>query len=194
MKKSIHKAFTLIEVLISITILSIVMITILMVYVIASDIAIKADINRLMQENIKTAVEQIADDIRKNGITWVAINIPDTNCSSSWNMEWKYEKWNKLCTLKNEYYLAYKVWVNWIRTTKASCSGIDTHCIIVKNGKPITNSLVSIKALSFWVSKENVSKVTINMLMQPATRKWLKPDLIKENKLIFQTTLSNRPF
>jgi len=83
MKNNKRGAFTLIEVLISITILSIVMITILMVYIIASDISIKADINRLMQENIKNAVEQIAEDVRKNGITGVAVNIPDMNCSSS---------------------------------------------------------------------------------------------------------------
>jgi prepilin-type N-terminal cleavage/methylation domain-containing protein len=58
-------AFTLIEVLVSITIFSIMMISILSIYIISSDITLKSDINRIMQENLKNVSSRIAEDIRK---------------------------------------------------------------------------------------------------------------------------------
>jgi prepilin-type N-terminal cleavage/methylation domain-containing protein len=65
-KKNIIKAFTLIEVVVSITIFSIVIVSIIWIYITSSDILIKSDINRKMQENIKNVSTEISEDIRKN--------------------------------------------------------------------------------------------------------------------------------
>jgi prepilin-type N-terminal cleavage/methylation domain-containing protein len=64
-KNNISKAFTLIEVLVSITIFSIMMISIISIYIISTDITLKSDINRIMQENLKNVSSRIAEDIRK---------------------------------------------------------------------------------------------------------------------------------
>ena len=202
MNISIKKAFTLIEIIVSITILSIIIISVVTVYITASDISLKSEINRLMQENIKNAVEIIAEDIRINGAIWVANEIPDTNCTTLWLEEWFYEKWTKLCTESGiEYYLAKQnnLW-DWVRADNVYCKELKNHCIIVRkiahggSLDPMTNSFVSVKFLQFSVTLEPVSKVTINMVMQPSIKKWVRVDLIKENELIFQTTVSNRPF
>jgi prepilin-type N-terminal cleavage/methylation domain-containing protein len=63
-----NQAFTLIEVIVSITIFSIMMISIIWIYITSSDITMKSDINRMMQENLKNVSNTIAEDIRKNGI------------------------------------------------------------------------------------------------------------------------------
>ena len=62
------KAFTLIEVIVSITILSMILVSVFAVFFLASDLSNKADVNRLMQEKIKNIVETISEDVRKNWI------------------------------------------------------------------------------------------------------------------------------
>jgi prepilin-type N-terminal cleavage/methylation domain-containing protein len=69
MKKTNTRAFTLVEMIVSITILSLIMISLIAVYVITSDVALRSEINRAMQENLKTATEQISEDLRNNKLT-----------------------------------------------------------------------------------------------------------------------------
>ena len=230
MNIKIREAFTLIEIVVSIAILSIMMISIVSIYIAVSDISLKSEINRVMQENIKNVVEKIAEDVRTDRVTWVSENKIFPTCS--WITSW-YKHWTKLCICleydenwdcikSNEYYLAKSdnSW-GWIRADISNpwtqdpldddgndCNDINEHCRIILKRKdltipiiitnsfiaPITNSFVSVKDLRFSFSNDPVSKITINMEMQPSIGKWIKPDLIKENKLIFQTTISNRPF
>ena len=184
--------FTFAEIIVSITILSIIMISVMGIFVSASDVSMKANINRMMQENIKNVVETIAEDVRKNWISWVSGNITDT-CGFSNNDDF-YKEWTKLCTWSNNnYYLAQQN-NNWdnIIVASSKCSPIEEHCFIVKNRIPLSNSSASFKDLKFYVSNESIPKVTINFTLQPAVRKWVKSSLIKENKIIFQTTISER--
>ena len=197
-----YKAFTLVEVLVSITIFSIMTISIIWIYVISTDITLKSDINRMMQENIKTSIETIAEDIRKNWVFWVWNDIPDNDCDTWWENYWVFKRWNKLCTKDNSYYLAYfdETINDWSRTTTDNCDDIKSHCRIYKKWSdwkdwPITNSFVSLKYLDFYYSNDYwVSKVTINLTMRPSIGKWIKPNLIIDNTINFQTTISNRPF
>ena len=64
--------FTLVEVLVSITIFSIMMISIMSIYILSTDIAVKSDINRMMQVNLKNVTSTIAEDIRKDWMIWVS--------------------------------------------------------------------------------------------------------------------------
>jgi prepilin-type N-terminal cleavage/methylation domain-containing protein len=59
-------AFTLVEILVSLTIFSIIVTSIIWIYITSSDIIVKSDINRKMQENLKNVSSEIAEDIRKN--------------------------------------------------------------------------------------------------------------------------------
>jgi len=76
MKKQdiINKAFTLVEVLVSLTIFSIIITSIIFKYITSSDLIIKSNINRKMQENLKNVSSTIADDIRKGGILSLSID------------------------------------------------------------------------------------------------------------------------
>lgn len=191
-----YKAFTLVEVLVSITIFSIMMISIIWIYITSSEITMKSDINRMMQENLKNVSNTIAEDIRKNGIMWVSES-SNEDCNSIMDSN-NYKNWDKLCIKWwNKYYLAKEDLLSWdyIRTDSLNCSAITDHCVIAKwINTPLTNSYVSIKELNFYLSNDFIPKLTMNIVLNPAAQKWVKSDLIKESKLIFQTTISERPF
>lgn len=185
--------FTLIEVLVSVSILSIIMVSIFTTFQLAADLNNKTDISRSMQENVKNIVETIAEDVRKNGISWVNSDIIISDCKLWEN---KFTSWTKLCVGNNSYYIAKKVSGIWNRVGNYSeCSG-NTQCFLVKNDwistTQLSNSWVDFKDLSFSVSKDWMKKVMINFTLQPSVLKWVKPSLIKESKIVFQTTISER--
>ncbi|QFR38766.1 type II secretion system protein [Candidatus Gracilibacteria bacterium 28_42_T64] len=195
MRIIIHKkGFTLIEIIVSMAILSIIMVSVITIYISSSDVALKTDINRMMQENIKNVVTHISEDVRSSQIVGTNNNGGES-CDLS-DAEGKYFVGNKLCTTDNEYYLAYETSGGWVRVADISfCRNFKDHCVIYKKGMgPLTNSFVSIKDLQFFVSNENIAKVTVSITLQPAIGKGVKPYLIKENKFIFQTTITERPF
>ena len=187
--------FTLIELLVSITIFSIIMVSVITIFIFSANLSAKVDINRSMQENIKNAVETIAEDVRRNGIGWVSNTNTDWNCTA-WLSEW-----NKLCISDGlDWYTLKKIdtFGNLVRVNgsdmSAQCSDIQTHCVLYKWDSPLTNSFVSFRELNFSVSwdADNQRKVTINFVLQPATKRWVRSDLIKNSKLVFQTTISER--
>lgn len=188
MKNNIlHKqAFTLVEILIAITIFSIIMVSILMIYVTATDISKKYDINREMRNNIKSVVENIAEEVRKNDIEWVKDDY-------IWNFNFTNVKWSRL-KLKNwpEYRL--------VKTKpNLSCEDIKNICTIVKFDKnwveiwPLSNSKISFTNLSFEVSWENeIPKVILKFTVRAAVKSWIRSKLAKKTTLVFQTTISER--
>lgn len=186
--------FTLIEIVVTITILSIIIVSVMTIFISTTDISKKSDINRSMQENLKNVISIISEDIMKNGISWVSVDSLDS-CNFSINTWNHYKAWNKLCTSLNNYYLAHKVGDDYMRTDISNCSNIWDSCVIYKHlSWPITNSLVSVKDLKFYASSEWTSKVTVVIVIQPSVKKWIKTNLIKESKLVFETTISENPF
>ncbi len=198
MMKYTHKNtqwFTLIELLVSITIFSIIMVSVITIFIFSANLSGKVDINRVMQENIKNAVETIAEDVRKNGIGWVS------NTNTDWNCTAGSLSGNKLCISDGlDWYTLKKIdaFGNLVRVNgpdmSAQCSDIQTHCVLYKWDSPLTNSFVSFRELNFSISwdDDNQKKVTINFVLQPAIKKWVRSDLIKNSKLVFQTTISER--
>lgn len=186
--------FTLIEVIVSVAIFSIVMVSIISLYILSTNTSLKSDINRIMHENIKSAITEISEDIIKNWISWVSSSILS---SCDFPLSWEYWNWTKLCTWfwdsRNKYFLAKKD-ITWIytRTANSDCENFIEQCYLMKNDTPLTNSLVSIKKLNFYISNEEINKVTIAIELQPSVKAWVKPSLIKNNKLVFQTTISER--
>lgn len=188
-------AFTLIEVIVSITILSIVLVSVFAVFFLASDLSNKADVNRIMQENIKNIVETISEDVRKNGI-----NICETglNCHNfpTWLL---YISGNDLYVWTNHYYLAKKdpLSENYIKVSNlSSCSSIKDNCSMLRESSSgqdlISNSWVQFSDLKFSISRDFEPKVTINFTILPATWKWIKTNLIESNRIMFETTVSER--
>jgi len=56
------------------------------------------------------------------------------------------------------------------------------------------DEMVVVKNIDFYVTSLYVNKVTVKIILQPTIKAWVKPNLIENNKLIFQTTISERPF
>lgn len=185
--------FTLIEIIVTLTIISVVMVSIFTIFMLSNDINNKTDVSRALQENIKNIVENISEDVRINGIEWVK-NPSDLEwCNFSW---WIFTEWTKLCVWPNSYYLGKKTGTSYSPADVTYCSSVKNHCLIVKNDgpdvTPLSNSWIDFKELYFTVSKEPQKKVTINFTVQVATQKWISPQIIKNNKIIFQTTISER--
>ncbi|NVP17093.1 prepilin-type N-terminal cleavage/methylation domain-containing protein [Candidatus Gracilibacteria bacterium] len=186
-----NKGFTLIEIVISVSIFSVIMITMISIYILASETSLKSDINRAMHENVKSVITDISENVMKNGIIGVSQNLLDS-CDS---LSLGYKFGNKLCVSGGEYILAKEEMGIFIRVDDLDyCKNLDSQCYIVKNGKPLTNSMVTVKELRFYLSDSYVPKITINIVFQPTIKSGVKPSLIEQNKLIFQTTISERPF
>jgi hypothetical protein len=162
---------------------------------------LKSDINRKMQENLKNVYTQIAEDIRKDWIKWISTNKWAVYDMVIWSN--RYKKWTWLYTnSENKYYLALLDPASWeyIRVDSSECIDLKSNCVIYKLSNslveswPLTNSFVSIKDFKLYLSVEKVPKITMTIITQPSIRKWVKSNLIKNSKIIFETTISERPF
>lgn len=201
----LNKWFTLIELIVSITIFSIIMISVMMIFSATSKVSAKIDLNRSMQENTKSIVESISRDVLKYRIMWVSKQSWASDCNLN-NVDWKYKSWDKLClwdiNTGHEYFLALETASWWIRVEEASiasmCWDLNDECVLVRLDKSswditrISNSLVYFKDLKFYVSNENMPKVTLTFTMQPSFKKWLNSTLISNSEITFQTTFSER--
>lgn len=196
-KLNINKAFTLIEIIVAITIFSIMMTSVIFIFVNSSQLSLKIDINRTLQENSKNIIETIAEDLRKNDIKECAWSISEWCVSSTL----KFSTWTELWVWDNHYYLAKKdsLW-NLIKTTNLyDCDELkkQEQCFIavkkwLEDPAMLSNSSVKIENLEFSIFSEHIPKVQINLFMRPMIWKWVKVDLIKNNELNIQTTLSER--
>lgn len=192
-----HSWFTLIEILVSITILSIILISVFSVYISSTQISLKTDITRALQQNVKSSIEKISEDIRKNGFDCVINSISLDACILPWIDITN--KWNVLSVDWNYYSVANFNHISWKYeiTDISNCDEIEEKCTLVIHNwvwspKPIMNSWVDVKNIEFLVSATWPKKVTIIMTLQPAIGKGIQPNLIKESRFHFQTTISQR--
>lgn len=189
-------AFTLIEIIVAVSIFSIIMISIMSVYFTANDITYKSDINRTMQENVKNVVLNISEDIMKNGIDWVSVDASSPTCDLPDSTQ-KFLDWNKFCSSLKSFYLAKKVGTSWefTRTTNSECKDFQkNHCYIVVDWEPLTNNLVSVSDLNFFITNEKVKKLTMTMTLRVAPKSGVKPSMVKNTKITTQITLSERQY
>lgn len=206
--KIIKSWFTLIEIIVSITIFSIIMISVMMIYASASWVSYKIDLSRSMQENTKNIVESISNDIRNYGISWVSLESWVDDCNFDYT-DWLYRIWDKLCLgdgsiIWYEYYIAKQAidGTTWNRIESSQmwveCWNLKDECVLVRLDKSsgivtrISNSLINFRDISFLVSKEDIAKVVVNFTIQASARKWVNSSLIENSKLVFQTTISQR--
>jgi len=186
-------AFTLIEIMVAITIFMIVMVSVMQIFWISSQLTNKIDINRQVQENIKNLTETISEDMRENWIGWVKKeSIPHDYEDDS------LKNWNLLKIWNNEYYLSdddeifTRVYFDDI---DAKCKELKNNCFLVKDDwtpSRLTNSWVAFEDLNFTIMWDDIKKLVINFTMRPSTKKWIPSNLIKNSKVIFQTTISER--
>jgi len=178
--------FTLVEIMVAITIFMIVMISVMQIFGISMNLTNKVDINRQVQENVKNLTETIKEDIRKNWITWVWTQVDSYDLNSG--------NWLKLWDIK--YYLSNDN-ENLVRLFDVEkCRELKNNCFLVKDDwitkSKLTNSWVAFENLDFQVMWDKIKKLAINFVMRPSTKKWINSSLIQNSKLIFQTTISQR--
>jgi len=221
-KRTIFKnivAFTLIEVIITLTILGLIFGSVMSVFLLYSTLWSKVEVNRLMQSNIKTIIDHIREDVNKNGIN---VEKYDFWLNGTNDIFW--DEQDHLYIWNNEYYLVqnYDFSKDWANQSPAptkvsfanfnvSCdaSSTDNDCTLIKvervdeNGNgtlessetsyiPLSNSWVSFKNINFHVSKDFMPKVTVFFEMTMAHNKWIRSDLIEWSSMNIQATVSER--
>jgi hypothetical protein len=178
--------FTLVEVIVAVTIMSIIMISVMFIFVNSTQLSMKIDINRVLQENSKNIIETISEDLRKN----------DIRTCSDWIIKWclgdnTIMTWSELWIWNNHYYVAKKndtLWEYIKVDNLPECTQIQ--CFILKNWQILSNSFVTIYNLEFTIINEHIPKIQINILIKPTLWKWVNTNLIKNSELNLQTTLS----
>jgi len=196
------KAFTLVEIIVAITMFSIIIISMVNIYTSIIWLTTKVDVTRAMQENIKNIVEHISSDIHKNWIAWVSKQSWINDCNRYLNSSW-YRKWDKLCTWTWSNYTEYFVWLLWTNSRvdpdhlNSICSEIKNTCVLFKKKDwwdpvRLSNSMVSLKNFKVYISNEVMPKATFSIILRPSSKNWVTPNLIKNSSLIFETTISEK--
>lgn len=187
-------AFTLIEIIVAITIFIMIMSSVFMIYSSATKASIHTNINREMQQTIKSLIETIAEDVRQFWLTWTR---PDSFATyGTWI-------WVQLKTWQNEYKLFWynaangKTIADSSHSTLPNCQKIGYICFIKKYVNwipvgPLSNSKTSIENLSFNVSGNDIQKLTVSFTLKSSIKNGLNSALIDKSKLHFQTTISER--
>lgn len=186
-KKTNLWGFTLIEIIVAVTIFSIIMTSVIMIFVNTTNLSMRIDVDRILQENSKNIIEIISEDLKKQDIKvcdlWIIQGCIWLSNIMTWSELWVWD---------NHYYLAKEstLWGTFIKVTDLiDCN--TKQCYIVKNWELLSNSYVNIKNLEFSIFSEHNSKVQINVLMYPMSWKWIKSSLIEKSKLNIQTTLND---
>ncbi len=200
--RSSHTAwFTLVELLVSVTIFGIIMVAVISIFIFGSQMSTRVEMERLMQENIKNFVEDIVEWVRKNGIESVTdfwnscpqnVTTTPTIRSKTW------------ACLNNgsSYVLGRKTTGStWERVSNTDdCKNSKTSkitCHILKkestgNYYPLTNSFSNFQALEFTYIPWDIPRLAIHFIAHPAYGKWLSPSMIERATTAFQTTVSER--
>lgn len=184
----IWKWFTLIEVLVSVTIISIIMLSVLFIYSNIIEINQKLQFQRIMQENTKNIVESLASEVRNNWINYTYFSPSSID----------YVNWDKILPILNS-------WEYCMMTNKTFC---DSNCLTnpkwcflwkLNTDISLNTDFVEISNLKFYISWKNANnitsadkqwKVTVVFDIKIAEQKWIPLTLIDATKMHIQTTIS----
>lgn len=199
-------AFTLIELVVAITILSVIMLSVFMVYSNLIQINKRLEAMRIIQENIRNITEQMASDIREKWIDFSFYN------GSPWHESNNYTgSGNTVLAIKwgNKYYAMTK---NNLGTI-VQCDTTDIknpliHCYIGKEDnlnqrKAISDDRVRIENLHFFLSGNtgesltNLSqewKATITLSLGIENKVWMSSEIVKSTHMLIETTISEKVY
>lgn len=192
-------AFTLVEILVAMSILAIMMVSILSVFLFSSQMSHLVDLNRVTQENMKNVLEDISESIRKDGIIWVR-DFSDSNCADFSQNILNSESGSTLCLIYWEYTLWYKN-ATWdflpVQDVSSYCGDIQNVCYIIKKDYggdwyPLTNSFLSFQKMDFILLNPDLPKLSLLLEARPAIGKGITPEVIEKNVIRVQTTLTER--
>jgi hypothetical protein len=152
----------------------------------------KVDINRSVQENVKNAVEDMAENIRKEKLNICGGGVLD-HCYNFASAAGKYVYSDTLYTGDHYYYLGKQATTgDWVKVTDTNdCIWVAKVCTLIKDGTyPLTNKDIVFRNLKFEVSSDAVPKVTISFAIAPAPKRGVKAKDIEKDVFYFQTTIT----
>lgn len=183
--------FTLIEMIISVTIISIIMLSIFEIY---SNIILtnkRLELQRVLQENTKNITEWLASEVRNY---WIDYSYYDPSIQEldywSWNTILAINNWKRYCLKRNPSFC------------DNTCYTDPKNCMIWSfwsSELSLSDDLVEINNLKFfisWKSWENTNsqdkewKVTMIFDISIAKGKWVQKEIIEDTKMHIQTTIS----
>lgn len=190
-----HSGFTLVELIVSIMIFGIMMISIMSIFLFSSQMSSRVELNRVMQENIKNVVEDIAENVRKNGIDGIR-DFADPSCSMI-DSSTPFMTGSTFCSGWDEYVLGTGTGVFLPVSDINECDDIASLCRVIKKESwwsfyPLTNSFVHFESISFTVTNSDVPMVVVNITARPSYNKWLSSVIVANNTMNIQTTISER--
>jgi len=185
------KAFTLIELILAITILSIIMLSIFVIYTNVIESNKKLELSRILQENARNITETIARDIREK---WV-----DFSYYNNFTQQLDYSSWNTILAVKWEKRYCLMKWDNSCDTT---CYENALNCYLwVLEWDRVSDERVQVNNLHFYISgswnnsitnMSNEAKVTLVFDLSIIPGKWIRSELANETKMKIQTTISEK--
>lgn len=192
-----NKWFTLVEVIVAITIFSLMMVSVIMIFAQVSKVNRQIEVNRTLQENIKKAVEFIWEDVR---LYWWDTPI-EHDSDSLWDRTISLSSDKSLVIWDNQYYLANKD-ENWtfFPADESECwnPSIKEICYLVKQDylwdiSPLTNSQIHLEKIRFNINNSEKSPRVTIMLTAIAARWTFRTEwLVESTRINFQTTFWRR--
>ncbi len=211
--------FTMIEMVIAVTIFGLMSVAILSTYIQTTQISAKLRMTRLLSESAREITERIAEDVRSTGISVTKSSYDDHTVG---NELWKspdYRSYGgEILAIGNEN-ISDKMYLYGKKTgsTVTHCTPSDqvdpkTHCglYVIKNNDFSTawnildsfvpeeeKKRVKLDHFRFYISGDGIStekKVTIVFTLGLMPRVGIPPSLVSETKMQIQTTMSERFF
>lgn len=207
MKHTIQHGFTLVEIIIAVTILSTIMVSVMSVYTIASQMTRRVELSRSIASNTKMLHERFSESLRKYEIQDISPSIVD-DCSPDGvtPMYHRVFSGSKLCLStplwKQEFFLWNYDGSDWVRVSDQSkCSDevedTESVCRLIlrdENGDmyPLTQSNVAIDSMTFWVHNLDLPKLSLQYTIRPRYRAGIPSELSTQMQTHIQTTFSKR--
>lgn len=203
MKKIWKKAFTLVEIMVAVTIFWMVMLSVMGIYIVSTESTYKSEVNRIVHENVKNIITDLNNVILKEGINWVSSSII-WNCELPDKEKTEAKIWFIFCSWDYKYSLKKRsnTWTDLSVSNISECSDKNpttnnyNDCYLVKEkiwfSQPVTNNLVTVREANFRVTNFWAKKVTIYLKLQPSSTSWVRKSHMEQSVFEFQTTISAR--
>lgn len=190
-----NKGFTLVELMVSVTILSVIMLSVFVVYSQIIKTNKKLELSRILQENAKNITETLASEIRNKWVDYRYYNSSTEILDYSWSG-------NTILAINgNNPYCLKKEW----NFCDNSCNNNTAGCYLGKLNEDvvINDDRVNINNLRFFIdgkpkdeltNNDRSGKITILFDLSIADMKWISGELAKDTKIKIQTTINEKMY
>jgi prepilin-type N-terminal cleavage/methylation domain-containing protein len=210
---SSHRWFTLIELMIAMSIFAVMSVMIMNVYINTTNTSRKLNMTRELSETAREITERISQDIRDKGIDMDRSKFDDTMIDNElWRSpNYTQSGWEILAIADGvtQYFYAKKQWTTLSRCTTSDKEDKKVHCWLYlirwqdwSSAYNLVDSFipeedkkrVKIENLRFYISWDDFTtkKVTLVMTLALMPRIGVPASMVENTKLHIQTTMSER--